>query len=180
MIPGWPYSVVAALQTGRSSWTAVLDAIRLGPTDDATTVTAAQLREVVDRLREAGHWRAGDPDIWIVLDSGYDVARLTFLLADLPVQLIGRLRSDRVLARPVAPPVPAPGAARPATARSWRWPTRIPRRAGPRSRPRGKCDQGRWRSPFPAFPTHGSLLGGRGRSDESNGTGHGDRRRCCR
>src|SRR5216684_133271 len=34
MIPGWPYSVVAALETGRSSWTAVLDAIRLGPDDD--------------------------------------------------------------------------------------------------------------------------------------------------
>lgn len=101
MIPGWPYSIVAALQTGRTSWTAVLDAVRLGPTDEATAVTAAQLREVVDRLREAGHWRPGDPDIWIVLDSGYDVARLAFLLADLPVRLIGRLRSDRVLARPV-------------------------------------------------------------------------------
>ena len=36
-----------------------------------------------------------------MLDSGYDVARLAFLLADLPVRLIGRLRSDRVLARPV-------------------------------------------------------------------------------
>jgi hypothetical protein len=62
--------VVAALASGRTSWTAVLDAIRLGPADDATAVTAAQLRETVDRLRQAGHWRAGDPDIWIVLDSG--------------------------------------------------------------------------------------------------------------
>ena len=103
MIPGWPYSIVAALQSGRSSWTAVLDGVRLGPADDATAVTATQLREVVDRLREAGHWRPGDPTIWIVLDSGYDVTRLAFLLADLPVQLIGRLRSDRVLARPVEP-----------------------------------------------------------------------------
>jgi len=103
MIPGWPYSVVAALQSGRSSWTAVLDAVRLGPADDATAVTAGQLREVVDRLRGAGHWRPGDPTLWIVLDSGYDVARLAFLLADLPVVLIGRLRSDRVLARPVSP-----------------------------------------------------------------------------
>jgi DDE superfamily endonuclease len=34
MIPGWPYSVVAALEPGRTSWTAVLDAIRLGPDDD--------------------------------------------------------------------------------------------------------------------------------------------------
>ncbi len=31
MIPGWPYSVVAALESGRSRWTAVLDAVRLGP-----------------------------------------------------------------------------------------------------------------------------------------------------
>ena len=103
MIPGWPYSVVAALGSGRSSWTAVLDAVRLGPTDDATAVTAAQLRQTVDQLRTAGHWHPGNPDIWIVLDSGYDVTRLAFLLADLPVMLIGRLRSDRVLARPVEP-----------------------------------------------------------------------------
>jgi hypothetical protein len=109
MIPGWPYSVVAALGSGRTSWTAVLDAVRLGPTDDATVVTAGQLREIVDRLREAGHWHPSDPDIWIVLDSGYDVSRLTFLLADLPVVLIGRLRSDRVLARPVQPRHPGTG-----------------------------------------------------------------------
>lgn len=106
MIPGWPYSVVAALQSGRSSWTAVLDALRLGPADDATAVTAIQLREVIERLRVGGHWREGDPDMWIVLDSGYDVARLAFVLADLPVVLIGRLRSDRVLLRPAAPPDP--------------------------------------------------------------------------
>jgi hypothetical protein len=106
MIPGWPYSVVAALGSGRSSWTAVLDAVRLGPTDDTTAVTAAQLRQTVDQLRTAGHWHPGNPDIWIVLDSGYDVTRLAFLLADLPVVLIGRLRSDRVLARPVQPRPP--------------------------------------------------------------------------
>ena len=31
MIPGWPYSVIAALEPGRTSWTAVLDAVRLRP-----------------------------------------------------------------------------------------------------------------------------------------------------
>src|SRR3954451_9332263 len=40
MIPGWPYSVVAALGSGRSSWTAVLDAVRVGPADDTPAVTA--------------------------------------------------------------------------------------------------------------------------------------------
>ncbi len=45
MIPGWPYSVVAGLETGRSSWTALLDAVRLGPDHDPTAVTAAQVRD---------------------------------------------------------------------------------------------------------------------------------------
>ncbi|WDZ88330.1 NF041680 family putative transposase [Nocardiopsis sp. HUAS JQ3] len=104
-IPGWPYSFVAALETGRTSWTALLDAVRLGPADDATAVTAAQLREVVTRLIAAGHWRQGEADILIVMDSGYDVCRLAFVLADLPVELVGRIRSDRVMLRP-APPRP--------------------------------------------------------------------------
>jgi hypothetical protein len=30
MIPGWPYSVIAAVESGRASWTALLDAVRLG------------------------------------------------------------------------------------------------------------------------------------------------------
>ena len=97
MIPGWPYSVIAALEPGRTSWTAVLDAVRLTPDDDDTTVTATQVREVIGRLRAAGHVKDGDPDILLVFDSGYDVTRLAFLLADLPVQLLGRLRAVGVL-----------------------------------------------------------------------------------
>jgi len=104
-IPGWPYSFVAALETGRTSWTAILDAVRLGPADDATATTAAQLRDVVERLIDAGQWREGDPPILIVTDAGYDITRLAFVLADLPVELLGRLRSDRVLRLP-APPRP--------------------------------------------------------------------------
>jgi DDE superfamily endonuclease len=106
MIPGWPYSLVAALEPGRTSWTLPLDAVRLGPADDATAVTAAQVRDVVMRLIEAGHWHAGDPDILIVFDSGYDLTRLAWLLRDLPAEVAGRLRSDRVMHFP-APPRPA-------------------------------------------------------------------------
>src|SRR6266550_4566156 len=97
MIPGWPYSVVAALEPGRTSWTTVLDAIRLGPDDDETEVTAAQIREVVTRLAAAGHWREGDLPVLVVFDARYDVTRLAWLLADLPAVLPGRLRSDRVM-----------------------------------------------------------------------------------
>ncbi len=108
-IPGWPYSLVAALEVGRTSWTALLDAVRLGPDDDQTAVTALQVREVIDRLVTAGQWQDGDPDILIVLDAGYDVTRLAFLLADLPVQLLGRMRSDRVLRLPAPPRRPGTG-----------------------------------------------------------------------
>ena len=101
MIPGWPYSVVAALEPGRTSWTAVLDAIRLGPGDDEAEVTAAQVREVITRLITAGHWRDGDPPILVIFDAGYDPMRLAHQLADLPVEILGRLRSDRVLHFPV-------------------------------------------------------------------------------
>jgi hypothetical protein len=76
MIPGWPYSVVAALEPGRTSWTAVLDAIRLGPDDDEAEVTACQVREVITRLIVTGHWRDGDLPILVIFDAGYDPMRL--------------------------------------------------------------------------------------------------------
>jgi hypothetical protein len=106
MIPGWPYSVICALETGRSSWTAPLDARRLAPGEDAATLTAQQLRQIIGRLIAAGHWRPGDPDIWVVADAGYDGPRLAYLLADLPVQVLARMRSDRVLRRAAPPHAP--------------------------------------------------------------------------
>jgi DDE superfamily endonuclease len=106
MIPGWPYSVIAALEPGRTSWTAVLDAVRLGPGSDGIAVTAAQVRDVVTRLIAAGHWREGDPAILVIFDAGYDLTRLACLLADLPAQVLGRLRSDRVMQLPAPPRQP--------------------------------------------------------------------------
>ncbi|WP_218009975.1 transposase [Actinomadura kijaniata] len=102
-IPGWPYSFVAALEPGTTSWTAILDGVRLGPADDATAVTAAQLRGVVERLVAAGQWQAGNPHIVIVSDAGYDVTRLEWVPRDLPVELVGRVRSDRVMRLPKPP-----------------------------------------------------------------------------
>ena len=126
-IPGWPYSFVAVLEPGATSWTAILDAVRLGPADDATAVTAAQLRGVVERLIAAGQWQAGDPDIVIVSDAGYDVTRLAWVLRDLPVELVGRVRSDRVMRLPKPPRVHGVKAAgRPSTARSSASPSRRP------------------------------------------------------
>jgi hypothetical protein len=95
-----------ALEPGRTSWTLPLDAVRLGPADDATEVTAAQVREAIGRLAAAGRWREGDPDVIVVLDSGYDLTRLAWLLRDLPVDVTGRLRSDRVMYFPAPPREP--------------------------------------------------------------------------
>lgn len=111
-IPGWPYSFVAALETGPTSWTALLDAVRLTPADDATEVTAAQLRAVIARLIDAGHWVPGDQHILVVADAGYDGARLAYLLADLPVLMVARVRSDQVY-RLDAKPDPRGKAGRP-------------------------------------------------------------------
>ncbi|MEV0489084.1 transposase [Streptomyces atratus] len=99
-IPGWPYQVAAALGGGRSSWTGPLDAVRLGPEDDPTEVTATQIRDLRARLQRAGQWRPGDPPVLFVLDSGYDLVRLTWLLRDEPVRLLGRIRADRVMYAP--------------------------------------------------------------------------------
>jgi hypothetical protein len=101
-IPGWPYSVVAVLESGPSSWTAPVDAVRLSPGQDATEVTAGQIRDLIVRLRQAGQLADGDPPVLVVLDAGYDVVRLAFLLRQLPVQLLARIRSDRVFHAPAA------------------------------------------------------------------------------
>src|SRR5512142_3077993 len=107
MIPGWPYSAAAALEPGRTSWTAVLDAVRLGADDDEAEVAACQIREVITRLIAAGHWRQGDLPILVIFDAGYDPMRLAHQLTGLPVEILGRLRSDRVLHFPV--PARQPG-----------------------------------------------------------------------
>jgi hypothetical protein len=105
-IPGWPYSIVAVLESGRSSWTLPLDAVRLAPDDDATAVTASQIRDLVQRLQAAGQLREDDPPLLVVCDAGYDVIRLAHLLADLPVQLLARIRSDRSFHFPAPPRAP--------------------------------------------------------------------------
>lgn len=104
MIPGWPYSFVAALESRRTSWCQLLDAVRLGPEDDVAEVTASQVRRVVEDLIAGGQWRQGDADILIVFDAGYDAPRMAYLLGGLPVEVLGRLRSDRVMRKPI--PVP--------------------------------------------------------------------------
>ncbi|WP_432986420.1 transposase [Dactylosporangium sp. CA-233914] len=96
-IPGWPFSFAAGLQWGASSWTTLLDAVRIGPHDDPTLVTVEQVAEVSARLDTAG-MLVGRPAPIFVFDSGYDLTRISYLLGTrgARVQVLGRVRSDRV------------------------------------------------------------------------------------
>lgn len=96
-IPGWPYSFAAGLEGAASSWTALLDAVRIGPDDDATLVTVRQVTRVVEELADTG-LLADRPAPVIVFDSGYDLSRISYLAGQegLAVQVLGRVRSDRV------------------------------------------------------------------------------------
>ncbi|MFF1422788.1 transposase [Streptomyces sp. NPDC058280] len=129
MIPGWPYSIVAALESGRTSWCQLLDAVRLGPEDDLAEATARQVRRFVENLITGGQWCEGEANIFVVFDAGYDAPRIAHLLDGLPVEVLGRLRSDCVMRKPVCP---VPGsrhlraAGRPSTARSSASPSRTP------------------------------------------------------
>ncbi len=65
LIPGWPYSFVAALETGRTSWTALLDAVRLGPADDCHRGhrrAAARGDRAADHCRALAAGRPGHRD----------------------------------------------------------------------------------------------------------------------
>ena len=100
MIPGWRYLWIAALTPGTSSWTALLETRRLHADEDETMVTAERLKAVFKRLHKAGHWNTGDPDLLVVMDSGYDATRLSWLLTGLPLTLLARVRSNRVFHAP--------------------------------------------------------------------------------
>jgi hypothetical protein len=52
----------------------------------------------------------------VVFDAGYDLTRLAWLLRDLPVEITGRLRSDRVMYFPARRADPAPTGGRCGTA----------------------------------------------------------------
>jgi len=41
--------------------------------------------------------RRGNPVTLAVFDAGHEVTQLSFLLSDLPAELLGRLRSDRLV-----------------------------------------------------------------------------------
>jgi len=87
---GWPFAMLVGLSWGPSSWTAPVDAVRIGPTDTLTGVTLAAMERVHAGLAGAG--RTDTPGF--VFDAEYDLMALSHRMAD-RVHVVGRLRSNQ-------------------------------------------------------------------------------------
>ncbi len=90
IVAGWCYSWIAQLGFERDSWTAPVDASRVPAGADLGRVTAAQVRALAGRLDP------GEVVPLFVFDAGYDPIALSVDLGDLPVELLVRIRCDRV------------------------------------------------------------------------------------
>jgi hypothetical protein len=90
IVAGWSYQWITQLDWAADSWTAPVDARRIPPTADTVETTITQIRELVRRLG------ADRPVPTFVFDAGYDPIALSAGLADDPVAVMVRIRSDRV------------------------------------------------------------------------------------
>jgi hypothetical protein len=97
--PGWEYQFIAAIGHLRTAWAALTDVARTVPAT-RTAQTIAQVKNVLRRLRAAGHGRKAAP--LFVFDAGYSAAALTDGLAGCPAHVLVRLAAGSVFyAEPV-------------------------------------------------------------------------------
>jgi len=89
IVAGWSYQWVAQLSFVRDSWTAPLEVRRVVPGENIHAVALAQVRAL---LRRQGPSEAVP---LFVFDAGYDPVPLTLALAEEPVAILVRMRSDR-------------------------------------------------------------------------------------
>lgn len=90
IVAGWSYQWISQLGWEHNSWTAPVDAIRVAPSVDSVTATAAQIRNVARRVS------TNDPVPLFVFDAGYDPMALTAELAEARANVLVRIRDDRV------------------------------------------------------------------------------------
>ena len=111
--PGWEYQFTAAIGHLRTAWAALVDVARTTPAT-RTAQTIAQVKNVLRRLRAAGHGRKAAP--LFVFDAGYSAAALADGLLGCPAHILVRLAAGSVFyAEPVTwdgkygrPPAAAP------------------------------------------------------------------------
>jgi hypothetical protein len=96
VVAAWEYEWLVDVPAPGTGWILPLDVERRGPSDGTPTAVAIRLlRRVVERRPAAG------PRPVAALDSGYDPVQLT--RAELPLDLLVRLRSNRVFYRAPGP-----------------------------------------------------------------------------
>jgi hypothetical protein len=103
-VKGRAFQWLSQVSFAPDSWTAPQDQVRVGAGDDATRKAAAQILAHSAWLRAAGKARVPLYE----LDAGYDEAPLAWDLRDHldKVQVLVRLRNDRVMYRDPEPRVP--------------------------------------------------------------------------
>jgi len=97
--PGWEYQFTAAIGHLRTAWAALVDVARTTPAT-RTAQTIAQVKNVLRRLRAAGHGAKAAP--LFVFDAGYSAAALADGLLGCPAHILVRLAAGSVFyAEPV-------------------------------------------------------------------------------
>jgi DDE family transposase len=91
--PGWEYQAAAVTGHLRTAWAAFLDVQRTVPST-RTAQTIAQVKDVLRRLRAAGHASGAAP--LFIFDAGYSAAALTDGLGGCPVHVLVRLPAGSV------------------------------------------------------------------------------------
>ena len=102
-LPGWPLSVLVGVRWGASSWVDAVGARRLRPGEDHADATVARISDLLAGLAATGKWKPGDPPPLVMLDAGYPATDICHALAGQPVQVLARLRGDRVFYADPAP-----------------------------------------------------------------------------
>ncbi|MDQ6798378.1 MAG: transposase [Actinomycetota bacterium] len=103
IVAGWAYQWISQLSWAADSWSAPLDAMRITPSMDPTDATVDQVHRLVGLLPR-------DREVPLfVFDAGYDGIAIGHDLADERVEILCRIRDDRVFytdppARPNRPP----------------------------------------------------------------------------
>ena len=108
IVAGWAYQWLAQLSSARDSWTAPVDVRGVHPTDEANHVAVEQINDFLTR-------RPPQPGVipLFVFDAGYDPVDLSQGLAEMPVAILVRLRSDRCFYADPLPTQPEPPGGRP-------------------------------------------------------------------
>jgi hypothetical protein len=100
-VAGWPLSILVAVAWGARSWVDPLEVRRIAPGADHTQVLIAQVESVLEDLAEGRGLGRVAP--LVMFDAGYPAAQVAHALAGRAVQVLGRVRADRVFYFPAGP-----------------------------------------------------------------------------